>query len=80
MGIMSLLLFVNTAYGVSVKPKKSSPGCQKNLEMCTEDLGTCETDLGTCQTATCSNDIAEFGEECDGENLQGATCQSEGFM
>jgi len=48
MGIISLLLYVNTAYGVSVKPKKSSPGCQKNLEMCTDDLDTCDTDLQTC--------------------------------
>ena len=42
MGIIFLLLYVNTAYGKSVKPVKTSPGCQKNLEMCTEDLGTCE--------------------------------------
>ncbi|MCH7926811.1 MAG: hypothetical protein IID03_02330 [Candidatus Dadabacteria bacterium] len=50
MGIIFLLLYVNTAYSKPVKPIKTSPGCQKNLEMCTDDLGTCGTDLGICET------------------------------
>ncbi len=54
--------------------------CTGDLGTCTADLDTCNTDLGTCQEATCDNGIAEFGEACDGENLQGETCQSQGFM
>ena len=50
MGIIFLLLYVNTAYSKPVQPIKTSPGCQKNLEMCTDDLGTCGTDLGICET------------------------------
>jgi len=50
MGIISLLLYVNTAYGKSVKPVKEAPGCQKNLVMCLDDMDTCDTDLGTCDT------------------------------
>jgi len=51
MGIIFLLLYVNTAYGKSVKPVKEKPGCQKNLEMCTEDLDICDTDLAACEAA-----------------------------
>jgi len=59
MGIISLLLYVNTAYGKSVKPVKEAPGCQKNLEMCLDDMDTCGTDLGTCDTdlGTCGTDL-----------------------
>ncbi len=54
---------------------------QGNLATCNSDLGTCTTDLAACQAATCGNGIAEFGEACDGANLQGATCATatEGF-
>lgn len=43
-------------------------------------LPACQAKLAACQAATCDNGIAEFGEACDGENLQGETCQSQGFQ
>lgn len=70
--ISSALFFVSTAYAQRVNPRKGPDGCQKSLEMCIDDFTQ-------CQSATCGNDVAEYGEECDGENLQGATCISEGF-
>lgn len=49
------------------------------LNTCTANLGTCTTDLAVCEAATCGNGIAEFGEECDEANLQGASCATEEF-
>ncbi|MGH7800205.1 MAG: DUF1566 domain-containing protein [Thermodesulfobacteriota bacterium] len=54
--------------------------CNANLGSCTTNLSTCNTNLAACQAATCNNGIAEFGEACDGENLQGETCQTQGFQ
>jgi len=34
----------------------------------------------SCEVAVCSNEVVEFGEECDGANLQGATCTTQGFQ
>ena len=54
--------------------------CQSQLSQVQGDLATCSADLSACQVATCGNGIAEFGEACDGENLQGDTCQTQGFL
>jgi len=48
--------------------------------VCNADLGTCNTALTVCQASMCGNSVAEFGEECDGANLQGASCVTEGFQ
>ena len=56
--------------------------CQFDTSRCTSyqtAFQTCQTNLGSCQAATCGNGVAEFGEQCDGESLQGQTCQTEGF-
>ena len=42
---------------------------------CTFDTSSCSNDPG----AVCGNGIAETGEDCDGFDLGGATCQSLGF-
>lgn len=41
-----------------------------------EDRFSCPQD---CVTAFCGNSIIETGEECDGQEMGGATCQSMGF-
>lgn len=60
--------------------------CQADLLTCTQSLSstqgqlsTCKSNLMTCQTAECGNGVAEYGEACDGENLQGATCAAAGL-
>lgn len=67
--------------------------CNGNLTTCNSDLGTCNSDLTTCNgdLATCSNDLddcqnppcgdneAGSGEQCDGTDLDGATCETLGF-
>ncbi len=52
-------------------------GC--TADTCSADLATCNSNLASCQSATCGNGVAEFGEDCDGQNLQGQTCQTRGF-
>src|SRR5215470_92378 len=42
-------------------------------------LGLASTALAGKPTAVCRNGIAEPGEGCDGTDLRGATCESEGF-
>lgn len=54
--------------------------CQTQLTDAQGDLTQCTNDLTSCEAATCGNGIAEFGEECDGEGFQGATCVSQGFL
>jgi len=65
MGIIFLLLYVNTAYGKPVKPIKKAPGCQSNLEMCTGDLGTCEGNLNmrTGELGICDIDLSDCNME-----------------
>lgn len=45
---------------------------------CTED---CQLDTNNCvfDVPECGNSIAELGEACDGEDLSGETCSSQGF-
>ena len=54
--------------------------CTADLSTSQGALNSCTTDLGMCQAATCGNGIAEFGEVCDGANLQGASCSAQGFL
>jgi hypothetical protein len=42
-------------------------------------LGLASTALAGKPNAVCGNGIAEPGEGCDGTDLRGATCESEGF-
>ena len=53
--------------------------CQFDTSQCITALQICEASLAACEAATCGNGVAEFGEKCDGENLQGHTCQTQGF-
>jgi len=62
------------------KPHGNKTSCEADLNICNTDLDSCQTDLVTCQASVCNNGVAEFGEECDGANLQGATCTTEGFQ
>ncbi len=74
-GIMGALLVAGTA-GAAGPPHPPPVG---GLPQCQADLTTCNSDLAACQTATCGDGVAEFGEACDGANLQGATCATEGL-
>ena len=42
-----------------------------------ENSSTCSLDCGA--PAVCGNGIIEFGEMCDGSNLDGETCSSQGY-
>lgn len=42
---------------------------------CTE---TCQWDTSEC--TTCGNEAVEVGETCDGSNLDGLSCESEGYL
>jgi len=62
------------------KPHGNKTSCEADLNICNTDLDSCQTDLVMCQASVCNNGVAEFSEECDGTNLQGATCATEGFQ
>ena len=42
--------------------------------VCDGGTGVCN-DSGVCESAVCGNDVKESGEECDGPDLGGATCE-----
>ena len=42
-------------------------------------LDTCTTNLDMCQNPTCGNGQADSGEQCDGSDLNGASCASLGY-
>lgn len=47
------------------------------------DPSTCRFDTGQCSNegqAVCGNDIKENGEQCDGDDLGGASCKSLGYI
>jgi hypothetical protein len=47
---------------------------------CAGDLSICEGDLAACEAApVCGDGLIGAGEECDVENLSGATCATQGF-
>lgn len=48
--------------------------CQESVEDCI----TCPEDCGECPV--CGDDVIEGEEECDGDNLGGETCESQGFF
>lgn len=55
--------------------------CQSNLTQAQEDLNTCNNDLAACQAQpVCGDGEVEGTEECDLNNLNGATCVTEGFL
>jgi len=43
-----------------------------------EDCSNCEADCGAC-AAVCGNDVKETGEVCDGTDLDGQDCTTQGF-
>lgn len=45
----------------------------------TNQADTSSSGTHTTEYVTCGNDIVETGEECDGNNLSGATCKDRGF-
>lgn len=67
--------------------------CTGNLSTCTSVLGTCTTDLSSttsalgdcttsldaCENPVCGDNQADLGEQCDGTDLNGASCASLGF-
>ena len=73
---------VMAAAGVSSVQAQSNPLLPQLGEALGQDLTPLE-DLveQTCGllVATCGNGVAETGEACDGENLQGESCVSQGF-
>lgn len=74
------LLWVSGAIAPALGAQGGLPQCVAELDTCVADLGTCNDDLAVCEAAVCGNEVAESGEACDGENLQGATCGTEGFL
>ena len=81
--------------GMFVSPGGASPGCMSECSSCdgqcsceTSPAGlTCGDGAGTCDGAggcnvpTCNNGLEtiEAGEECDGGNLNGQSCVTQGF-
>ena len=59
--------------------KATLASCDASLQGCESEVATCADDLASCQAATCGNGIVEYGEMCDGDNLQGQTCQTAGY-
>jgi hypothetical protein len=53
--------------------------CNNTLTTCDNTLTTCQSDLNACQNPQCGNNQADLGEQCDGTDLDGATCTSLGF-
>jgi len=53
--------------------------CLSTLQACNSEEESCETSLGAAQAHTCGNGKAEPSEPCDGANLQGETCVTQGF-
>src|SRR5262245_55482852 len=53
--------------------------CHTQLTEAQGDLTQCTNDWASCETTTCGNGIAEGGEECEGKDLQGESCLSQGF-
>lgn len=47
---------------------------------CNADLAACEDGLNACQNPLCGDDSAGVGEQCDGTDLNGASCASLGFV
>lgn len=47
---------------------------------CSEDLATCQADLAACLALpVCGNGVIEDGEDCDAGDMDGQTCQTQGF-
>jgi len=79
MGLLSAGMAEAGKLGTSSCPVQLAT-CQTQLTDAQGHLAQCTNDLASCEAATCGNGIAEFGEECDGESLQGETCVSQGFL
>lgn len=59
--------------------RASSQSCESSRQLCQNDLSRCGEDLAICRDGECGDGFIEFGESCDGANLQALTCASFGI-
>jgi hypothetical protein len=57
----------------------TSQSCESSRQACENDLSRCSADLALCTAGECGNGFIEYGESCDGANLQALTCASFGI-